>query len=152
MLENYYENGFTYIELGDGEELWENRRVKNIIEANIDVYMLLKKFYDNERLYFLWGNHDIIKSNKIYANDKFSKYYNKKTNLKEELFGDVNIHEALVLQSKNFKGDIFLLHGHQVDFFNCGLWPLARFLARHLWKPMEYLGVQDPTRPRNNFV
>ena len=25
-LQYYYQNGFTYIELGDGDELWENRQ------------------------------------------------------------------------------------------------------------------------------
>ena len=29
MLEYYYRNGYTYIELGDGEELWENRKLRN---------------------------------------------------------------------------------------------------------------------------
>lgn len=27
-MDHYYRNGFTYIELGDGEELWENRSLK----------------------------------------------------------------------------------------------------------------------------
>lgn len=31
-LSHYYRYGFTYIELGDGDELWENRSMKHIAE------------------------------------------------------------------------------------------------------------------------
>lgn len=37
-MDHYYRNGFTYIELGDGEELWENRKLQNITEIHSDVY------------------------------------------------------------------------------------------------------------------
>ena len=37
-LEHYYRNGFTYIELGDGEELWENRNLRNFNEIHSDGY------------------------------------------------------------------------------------------------------------------
>ena len=40
-LEYYYRNGFSYIELGDGEELWENRNLRNITEIHNDVYEML---------------------------------------------------------------------------------------------------------------
>lgn len=30
-LQHYYKMGFIYIELGDGDELWENRSMKQII-------------------------------------------------------------------------------------------------------------------------
>ena len=29
-LQYYYQKGFTYIELGDGDELWENRQLKTL--------------------------------------------------------------------------------------------------------------------------
>lgn len=43
-LEYYYDNGFTYIELGDGDELWENRKIKPIIEAHSDAYWMMSQF------------------------------------------------------------------------------------------------------------
>ena len=33
-LKHYYQRGFTYIELGDGDELWENRSMKTIVEVD----------------------------------------------------------------------------------------------------------------------
>ena len=40
-LRHYYERGFTYIELGDGDELWENRSIEPIKEIHNDVFALL---------------------------------------------------------------------------------------------------------------
>ena len=37
-LMNYYEKGYTYIELGDGDELWENKRMKDISEIHNNVF------------------------------------------------------------------------------------------------------------------
>lgn len=44
-LEHYYRQGFTYIELGDGDELWENRNMKNIIDVHNNVFWLFKQFH-----------------------------------------------------------------------------------------------------------
>jgi len=52
-LNYYYNENYTYIELGDGDELWENNRMSEIIEIHSDVFWLLKKFYDEKRLYFI---------------------------------------------------------------------------------------------------
>ena len=60
-LQHYYAQGFTYIELGDGDELWENRSMQQIIDVHSNVFWLLSKFYQKKRLYLLYGNHDIIK-------------------------------------------------------------------------------------------
>ena len=34
----YRENDFTYIELGDGDELWENRKFSDIEEIHADIF------------------------------------------------------------------------------------------------------------------
>ena len=43
-LQHYYKAGYTYIELGDGDELWENRSMKQIIETHSNVFLLLSRF------------------------------------------------------------------------------------------------------------
>ena len=50
-LAHYYERGFTYIELGDGDELWENKRMRGIVEIHGDVFELLK----NRRIVYFFG-------------------------------------------------------------------------------------------------
>lgn len=49
-LNHYYKNGFHYIGLVDGDELWENLFFKDIFEANKNVFLLLQKFYLDKRL------------------------------------------------------------------------------------------------------
>ena len=60
-MEHYYRNGFTYIELGDGEELWENRKLRNITEIHEDVYCMFARFEEMGRLHLLYGNHNIVR-------------------------------------------------------------------------------------------
>jgi len=36
-LRYYYNTSFTYIELGDGDELWENKNMKPILEIHNDI-------------------------------------------------------------------------------------------------------------------
>lgn len=60
-LQHYYRLGYTYIELGDGDELWENRSMKQIMEAHGNVFLLLSRFHEQHRLYMLYGNHDMVK-------------------------------------------------------------------------------------------
>ena len=62
-LRYYYNNGYTLIEIGDGDELWKNKNILNIAYNYKDVFKMLNKFNHKKRLYLLYGNHDIIKSN-----------------------------------------------------------------------------------------
>ncbi|MBU0497405.1 MAG: serine/threonine protein phosphatase, partial [Candidatus Thermoplasmatota archaeon] len=55
-LNYYFDQGFTYVELGDGDELWENKNFSEIREAHSHVFWLLHKFYDAKRFYLLFGN------------------------------------------------------------------------------------------------
>ena len=69
-LQYYYQNGFTYIELGDGDELWENRKMEQIEEVHGEVFELLAQFYQKRRLYMIYGNHDIVKKGNSFSQKK----------------------------------------------------------------------------------
>ncbi len=131
-LQYYYQYGFCYIEVGDGDELWENRSLNQIKEIHNDVFSQLCRFHHANRLYMLYGNHDMVKKNC------------------EPLFDDFQYHEGIVLHSELPSINLYVTHGHQADFFNSVLWRLARFLVRHLWAPLEYFGVADPTSAAKN--
>ena len=60
-LKHYYKNDFTYIELGDGDEMWEVKNYKDIIDEHLKIFELLKKFHDSNRFIMIYGNHDICK-------------------------------------------------------------------------------------------
>ena len=132
----YFERGFTYIELGDGDELWENRSFADIEEIHSDIFKLLEKFRNTGRMYMLWGNHDRIKSHR---------------NCKSASLPPSS--EALIIQCSGAGGSIRynLIHGHQADFLNNQLWKLARWLVRYIWKPLELAGIKDPTSAARNY-
>lgn len=134
-LNYYYINGFTYIELGDGDEMWEVDDYNKIIKINLEVFKQLKKFHDYNKLIMIYGNHDISKNSPTILEKYFYKYYNEQTQKGESLLDGLKVYESLVLNYKNY--DIFLIHGHQVDYLNGTLWHLSRFLVRTIWRSLE---------------
>lgn len=149
-LSHYYTRGFTYIELGDGDELWENKRLSQIVEIHSEVFLLLSRFYRAGRLHMLYGNHDMVKR-KVCTCDCMHTYFDPYENRRKLLCPELKFHEALVLRHTRTGREILLVHGHQVDFLNYNLWKLARFLVRYLWRPVELLGVKDPTNAARNY-
>ena len=144
-LEYYYENDYTYIELGDGDELWENRKLNPIIHTHSDAFWMMSNFYRDNRFYMLNGNHDIVKSRKSFAKSNFDHYYCDSSKGNEPLFPNLKISEGLVLENINNDETIFLVHGHQGDLLNDLLWPIARFLVRYVWRTLELIGFLDPS-------
>lgn len=139
-LEHYYRQGFTYIELGDGDELWENRSMKNILDIHSNVFWLFNQFAQENRLYLLYGNHDIVKRKKRL----------------QPLFSPFRFYEGIILSTGPLSGSVsrislYLTHGHQASFLNSTLWPLSRFLVRYIWRPLENMGVLDPTSAAKNY-
>lgn len=148
-LNYYYNKGFSYIELGDGDEMWEVKNYQEIIDEHIDSFKILKKFYDSNRLFMIYGNHDKCKTYPHVLQKYFYKYYDKNTKKEETLFSNLIVYESLVLDYYNH--EIFMLHGHQVDILNNTFWKLSRFLVRHIWKNLEYMGIKDPTSAAKNY-
>lgn len=123
-MEYYFQRGFTYLELGDGDELWENRSLERIREMHPDSFEMIEKFAENGRMFCIYGNHDMV---------------NRK-----------GLHESIVLRDISKEGDIYLLHGHQASIWNSTFWKCSRFLVRYVWKPLEGLGIPDPTSAAKN--
>jgi UDP-2,3-diacylglucosamine pyrophosphatase LpxH len=157
-LNYYYDKGFTYIEIGDGDELWENKRFAVIREAHSHIFWRMSKFHEENRLYLIWGNHDIRRKElkrKALKNveKKRYRYYNEREGEYEPLFKDieVNEHEGLILKHSGTGNKIFLVHGHQGDLLNAHLWWLSRFVVNKFWKLLQRCGIKDPTSPAKNF-
>lgn len=150
-LNYYYDKGYTYIELGDGDELWENRNLDTIKEIHSHVFWILNKFYSKKRLYFIYGNHDMVKRKSNYVKNNMYSRYDTKKKSDVPMFPDIKVHEGLILRYKPTKDRILLLHGHQADFFNSKMWLVSRTLVRYLWRPLEMFGINDPTRTAKNY-
>ena len=149
-LNHYYKNDFTYCELGDGDELWENRLFKSIFYAHKHIFDLMKQFYDDGRLYRLIGNHDMVFGKKKYVEKHLHSYYNKISGKDEPLFPGIRFTEGLILKHENTKKEVFMLHGHQADWMNYHGWKINRFMARALWRQLQIFGISDPTSPAKN--
>lgn len=150
-LKHYYNEGFIYCELGDGDELWEHSSFESILMAHKNVYALLQKFHLQNRLHLIWGNHDMVYKDQNYVQKHLTTYFDPKDGREEILFKNLEYHEALVLKHKDTDQEIFLCHGHQADWMNYHGWRFNRFLVRVLWKPLQIFGISDPTSPAKNY-
>lgn len=99
----------------------------------------------------IWGNHDMVYRNPDIVKKNLSTYFDPKVGKDVELFGDIKYHEAIVLKHKDTQQQIFLTHGHQADWWNYTFWKWSRFLVRILWKPLNVMGIADPTSPAKNY-
>ena len=150
-LKHYYSEGFQYCEIGDGDELWENLTFESILNAHKNIFMLMKLFHDQERLHMIWGNHDMVYRDPKYVKKHLNSYFDPKTGKQEDLFCDINYHEGIILKHKDTNQELFLTHGHQADWWNYLFWRWSRFMVRILWKPLNVMGIADPTSPAKNY-
>lgn len=148
-LKFYYQNDYTYIELGDGDELWENRDMSEIVTTHSDVFELLSYFYREHRLYMVFGNHDMVKK-KQKTLRCCDNYYCESQCCYLPLMPGLCVHESLILKNRISGQSIFLVHGHQGDLLNDTLWKFSRFLVRYIWRPLELFALNDPTSAAKN--
>lgn len=123
-LTHYYREGFTYIEVGDGDELLKNRRFSDIREAHGRIFDLLHRFDRQNRLYLILGNHDIQNGRR----DRVEK-------------DGLIAHEGLVLYHARTGQRIFVVHGHQVDLKSDRFHLVGRFLTRYIWKQLQLFAI-----------
>jgi UDP-2,3-diacylglucosamine pyrophosphatase LpxH len=150
-LEHYFREGFTYIELGDGDELFENWRFDVVRSAHSDVFWQMGEFYNLHRFTMIHGNHDMERRDPRLVARTLFQYYDERDDTWKPLFPNIQIHEGLRLRHNPTGGQIFLAHGHQGELLNDTLWWLGKFLSRFVWRPLQLLGVQDPVSPAKNY-
>ena len=149
-LKYYFRSEFTCIELGDGDELWENRSFSSIKRMHPETFEILSAFFYDDRFYSVYGNHDIIKKNPAFSEKYCDSYYCERTLCSIPLFPHMQFYSGIILKDEENGNDVYLTHGHQTDILNSTLWPLARLLVRYVWRPLEALGIPDPTSAAKN--
>ena len=131
-LSYYNQNNYTYINLGDGEELWQNT-VSRVKRKNRLSFAQEKLFAARDAFIKIFGNHDLYWDNNPLAPVMLERIYGKA----------IKIYEGVVLQTLvNGKAiSVFLTHGHQGDLQSDGNWFSKWFIA-NVWGPVEmYLGL-----------
>ena len=150
-LQYYYKEGFTYIEVGDGDELLKFKYIEPIRIAHEQVYRILQKFHSQKRLHYIFGNHDDEYRKPELVHWKLNQILNPVTEEREILFDDFQAHEALVMEHRESGMTFFVVHGHQADdLFHRMIW-LNRVLIRAFWRPLQLLGLQDPGSVSQNI-
>lgn len=148
-LKYYYRNKFTYIEVGDGDELWKNKNFNEIAYCYEEVFKVLNKYNKDQRLYMIYGNHDIIKKNKNFkvkqerALKKIGVNYGKEL---LDLISNIEFYSGINFNYTPINEKFLVTHGHQIDFINCEMNIVSKYLVRYIWKFLSGVcGFKDPT-------
>lgn len=123
----YYDHDFTFINLGDCEELWECPPA-TVIEQNRAVLLEEARFLQKKRYYRVFGNHDL----QWHFNVPRLQF------LKPIFGGKLKVYEGLILQTKYQDADyrIFLTHGHQGDMRSDGN-AFSKWFVAAIWTPLQ---------------
>jgi UDP-2,3-diacylglucosamine pyrophosphatase LpxH len=150
-LAHYDHEKYTYIELGDGDELWKNKRMSDIVPVHKDTFSLLQNYYCEDRLYLIYGNHDMVKRQRKFVQKFYGRTYDTQEKKDVLFLKNIQFHEGLVLRYKDFNRKILLIHGHQGSMADYEFWGFRRFLVRYIWKNLELFGFNDPTSTAKNY-
>ncbi len=135
-LEYYFDEGYTLINLGDSEELWENT-ADEVIAKNPDSLALEAKFIQENRYYRVFGNHDLAWKFEFNSNKYLKPIFGEKLKIYEGLSLDT------VYNNKNYS--IFLAHGHQGDKRSDGN-AFSMWVVSNIWTPIQrFLNVSINT-------
>lgn len=151
-LNNYFKEGYTYIEVGDGDELWEHSKFKDIRNAHGDVYGLLSQFHQENRFLMLYGNHNMELKRPSVVMRNLYHFFDEFLDHEDVLFPAIEVQEAVILEDQINKREILVLHGHQGDLFNDQLWWITRFFHRYFWRFLHLVGFRNPASPAKNRV
>lgn len=136
-LKYYATNNFQVILLGDIEELWEIRgeRRADIFSSYSEIYDLKRALNQESRLVRVVGNHDF-------------GWWESPGPLVEVL-GPITVHESVlvdVCSGGTSAGQLFLLHGHQGDFWSDDLRDISEAMVRNVWARIQRASDVRSTR------
>lgn len=126
-LQYYYRNDFSFINLGDCEELWECTP-KVVMQRNRSSLAEEVKFLQAGRYFRVFGNHDLE-----------WKYSIQQLQYLLPVFGDtLQVYEGVLLQCvyKTSTYSIFLTHGHQGDKRSDGN-KFSKWVVAAIWTPVQ---------------
>ncbi|MDR1695696.1 MAG: hypothetical protein LBR69_03590 [Endomicrobium sp.] len=144
-IKNYLKNDYDYIELGDADELWKNKNQKHIFDQYGDIFWTIKQFYARGKLHMVYGNHDIVKSNPKWLEKHYSDIFSIDENSYVPAFKGLKCYPSVILKPEDESLETFYLtHGHQSELTGDLFWRVSRFFIRHVWRPLESIGLKEP--------
>ncbi|MBM6615763.1 metallophosphoesterase family protein [Desemzia sp. RIT804] len=149
-LQHYYRNDYTYVEAGDGDEMLEYSNFEHTKNAHPAVYDTIKKFFDEDRLVKIYGNHDIFLKYPSYVKKNYYTNYDEYNEVFFDFLKDLEPVEALVLKHKQTGQEILTVHGHQGDAPNDQFWRLTMLSLKYFWRFLHAFGIRNPSSPVKN--
>jgi len=123
-LEHYEREGYTYIEVGDGDELWKNRDLNALRSAHRPIYRIMERLARAGRLMVLGGNHQLVPRGGHLA--AMGPEYQ----------------EALLLIHRERPVRFLVTHGHQADAPYARAYGVVRLVVRYFWRTLQALGMR----------
>ncbi len=157
-LDYYFHNGYSFISLGDSEELWENSLLA-VIKHNRATFESEKKFISQKKFYKIFGNHDLYWANDIFAQRNLKSIYGQTLRVYEgvqlqlktrnpepdSVSSTLTTHDSQ-LTTYNSSLTFFLTHGHQGDAASDGNW-FSKFFVARIWAPLQAFLKINPNTP-----
>ncbi len=125
-LNYYYHNEYTFINLGDCEELWENK-AESVFNTYKESTLLEAAFHKANRYYKIFGNHDLLWFDQFAVKQYLNPF-----------FDNLKVYEGILLES-NFHGKkvhIMLAHGHQGDTVSDSN-AFSKWFVGRVWVPIQ---------------
>lgn len=141
-LNHYLAEDYSLCLLGDVEEFWENS-ILSVVTNYKDLLLLEKKFYDKDKLYKIWGNHDDAWQ---FADD-IRKHLGW-------LFPNIAIYESIILELQGDliqDAEIFLLHGHQGSAESDRFSGISKWFVKYIWRNIQRLFKIPLSTPSNDL-
>jgi len=139
-LKYYKDKGFSFINLGDSEELWKYKP-EQILPNNEKAFAAEASFQPHN-YYKTFGNHDLIWKNKIDV-----EHY-----LKNNFVMPLAVCEGIILRTTINEQPltVFCTHGHQGDKMSDNN-AFSTWIVAHVWTPLQrYLRINVNT-PSKDF-
>lgn len=141
-LDYYKQQNFSFINLGDSEELWKYSTDE--VLPNNEKAFAAEAAFQPHNYYKTFGNHDIIWKNKIDSERLLKKYFAM----------PLPVYEGILI--KTIIGTetltIFCTHGHQGDKMsdNNGF---STWIVAHIWAPVQrYLKINVNTPSKDDSL
>lgn len=126
-LRYYYDKGYTLINLGDCEELWECPPA-TVIREYRNTLLEEARFLQQQRYFRVFGNHDLEWHYAVPRQQFLKNIFGKK----------LKVYEGLILQTRYQDHDyrIYLTHGHQGDLRSDGN-AFSKWFVAAIWTPVQ---------------
>ena len=141
-LDYYYSDKYTYVNLGDSEELWKYKP-DQVISKNFRALTSEARFHSQKKYFKTFGNHDLTWKNKLDVDIWFRRIFSL----------PLPVYEGLLLKT-NIDGrplSVFLTHGHQGDKMSDNN-VISTWLVSHIWRPLQRYLALNVNTPAKDYA